>query len=50
MAPTGRHVRMPYCTAYDVSEDAITALRSYFPLAATSAQLTAAGRSTSAPA
>jgi predicted ester cyclase len=50
VAPTGRHVRAPYCMAYDVSADAITALRSYFPVAAISAQLTAADRSTSAPA
>jgi predicted ester cyclase len=50
VAPTGRHVRVPYCMAYDLSGDAITALRSYFPVAAISAQLTAAGRSAGAPA
>ena len=50
VAPTGRHVRVPYCMAYDVSGDAITALRSYFPMAAIGAQLTAASRATSASA
>jgi predicted ester cyclase len=50
VAPTGRHVRLPYCMAYDVSEDAITALRAYLPMAALLAQLTAADRSLSAPA
>jgi predicted ester cyclase len=50
VAATGRHVRLPYCMAYDVSEDAITALRSYFPMAAISAQLTAASRSVGAEA
>ncbi|WP_138734571.1 ester cyclase [Modestobacter excelsi] len=50
VAATGRHVRMPYCMAYDVSGDVITALRSYFPMAAISAQLTAASRSAGAPA
>jgi predicted ester cyclase len=50
LAATGRHVRLPYAMAYEVSESAITAVRAYFPMAALLAQLTAAGRSITAPA
>jgi ketosteroid isomerase-like protein len=50
IARTGAHVRLPYCMAYDVSDGAITALRSYFPMTALTARLTEAGRSVDAPA
>jgi predicted ester cyclase len=29
---TGTSVRLPYCVAYDVDEDGISALRGYFPI------------------
>ena len=48
--PTGVHVRLPYCMAYDIADGAITALRAYFPMAALRAQLAAASRSVGAPA
>ena len=32
IAPTNRHVRVPYSAAYDVVGNQITALRLYFPL------------------
>jgi predicted ester cyclase len=47
---TGRHLRLPYTMAYDVSPDAITALRAYLPMAALTAELTAGSRSVSARA
>ena len=50
VAATGLHVRLPYCMAYDVSDGAITALRSYFPMAALNARLAGASRSVRAPA
>lgn len=43
--PTGLDVRQPYCMAYDVAEDSITALRAYFPMAALRATVAAAARS-----
>jgi predicted ester cyclase len=48
--PTGVHVRLPYCMAYDIAGGAITALRAYFPMAALRAQLAAASRSVGVPA
>jgi predicted ester cyclase len=42
LAPTGRHVDVPYCVAYDIAEDQITALRAYMPVAAMRAQLVGA--------
>jgi predicted ester cyclase len=42
---TGVDVRLPYCMAYDVVDGEITALRSYLPMAALTAQLSAASRS-----
>jgi ketosteroid isomerase-like protein len=47
---TGAHVRLPYCMAYTVSGEAITALRAYFPIAALTARLIEAGRPVDAPA
>jgi len=32
VAPTGRQVRVPYSVAYDLVEDAITAVRLYLPM------------------
>jgi hypothetical protein len=47
---TGRDVRLPYAMAYDIAGGFITALRSYFPMAALRAQLTRTEVSGSAPA
>ncbi len=40
LAPTGREVAFPYCVAYDIAGDRITALRAYLPMAVLMAQLT----------
>jgi predicted ester cyclase len=42
IAPTGAALRLPYCMAYDVGEEGISALRAYLPVAAMVAQLQAA--------
>ena len=34
VAPTGATLRVPYCVAYDVAGDRITALRGYLPIRA----------------
>jgi ketosteroid isomerase-like protein len=47
---TGLEVRQPYCVAYDVAEDAITALRAYFPTAALRATVAAAAQAAATPA
>jgi predicted ester cyclase len=46
--PTGIDVRQPYCVAYDVGEDSITALRVYFPMATLRATVAEAARSAAA--
>jgi len=38
---TGTKLRVPYCVVYDVSDDGITALRAYIPIAAMIARLQA---------
>ena len=42
--PSGIDVRQPYCVAYDVGEDSITAPRAYFPMATLRALVAAAAR------
>ena len=50
LAPTGRHVDVPYCVAYDVAGGQITALRAYMPVAALRAQLVEAAEPATTPA
>jgi len=42
VAPTGATLRVPYCVAYDVAADRITALRGYLPIRAMVAALSEA--------
>jgi ketosteroid isomerase-like protein len=50
VAPTGRDVDVPYCVAYDLAGDQITALRAYFPMSVLIATLTGADEPARAPA
>ena len=50
VAPTGRHVDVPYCVAYDIADEQITALRAYLPMAVLMAQVTGASAPTGASA
>jgi ketosteroid isomerase-like protein len=43
IAPTGARVRLPYCIAYDLGEEGITACRAYIPLQRLLAQLRPTG-------
>jgi len=47
---TGVDVRAPYCVAYDIDGDAITALRAYFPTTVVRNQLAEAAQAAAAPA
>ena len=47
---TGVEVRHPYCMAYDIADDAITALRAYFPTTTLRSQLAEAAQAATTPA